>query len=92
MPSISDACQRFDSGSQVFSDGGYPFHAVRYLWRPKVPWYETIHSTSYSSSAPIKSGGGLEKFGPCALVSLKEERREAWKMSCIFQVAGKRRW
>ena len=37
MPSISDACQRFDSGSQVFSNDGYPFHVVRYLWCPKYP-------------------------------------------------------
>ena len=63
-------CQRFDLGSQVFSDNGYPFHVVRYLQHPEVPWCETIRLTSYSSSVPIRSGGSFEKFGPCASVSL----------------------
>ena len=63
------ACQRFDSGSQMFSDDRYPFHVVRYLCHPKMP-YETICSTLYSFSVPIRSGGGFEKFGPCASVSL----------------------
>ena len=63
-------CLRFDSGSHVFSDDGYPFHAVRYFHCSEVPWCEIIHSTSYSSSVPIKSGGGLKKLGPCVSVSL----------------------
>ena len=67
---ISDACRRLDLGSQVFSDDGYPFHAVRYLQRSEVPRCETIQSTSYSSLVSIKSDGGLEKFEPCASVSL----------------------
>ena len=65
MPGISDACQRFDLGFQVFSDNGYPFHVVRYLQCPKVPQCEMICSISYSSLVPIRSGGGFEKFGPC---------------------------
>ena len=63
-------CLRFDSGSQVFSDNGYPFHAVRYFHHPEDPWCEIIHLTSYSSSVPIKSGGGFEKLGPCVSVFL----------------------
>ena len=63
-------CQRFDSGSQVFSNNGYPFHAVRYLRCPEVPWCEIICSTSYSSSVSIKLGGGFKKLGPCVSVSL----------------------
>ena len=70
MPSIFTACQRFDLGSQVFSDDGYPFHAVRYLRHPEVARCETICSSLYSSSVPIRSGGGFGKLGPCALVSL----------------------
>ena len=54
----------------MFSDEEYPFHAVRYLQHPVVPWRETTCSTSYSSLVPIRSGGGFEKLGPCALVSL----------------------
>ena len=92
MPRISDTCWRFDSSSQVFCDEGYPFHAVRYLQHPKVPKCKTICLTLYSSSVPIRSGRGFEKFGLCALVSLQEEGREAWNTSCIFQVAGKQRW
>ena len=63
-------CLRFDLGSHVFSDDGYPFHAVRYFRHPEDPWCEMIRSTSYSSSASIKSGGGFEKLGPCVSVSL----------------------
>ena len=63
-------CWRFDLGSQVFSDDGYPFHAVRYFHCPEGPWCEIICSTLYSSSAPIRSGGGFEKLGPCISVSL----------------------
>ena len=37
---------------------------------PEMPRCETIHSTSYYSLIPIRLGGGLEKFEPCALVSL----------------------
>ena len=62
-------CLRFDSGSQVFSNDGYPFHMVRYFCRPEDPWCEIICSTSYSSLVPIKSGGGFEKLGPCGSVS-----------------------
>ena len=69
MLSILGACWRFDSGSQIFSDDGYPFHMVRYLRRPEVPQCEIICSTLYSSLAPIRSGGGFEKLGPCASVS-----------------------
>ena len=54
----------------MFSDNRYPFHAVRYLQYSAVPQCETIHSTLYSSSVPIRSGEGFEKLGPCALVSL----------------------
>ena len=36
-------------------------------------------STSYSSSDPIKSGGGVEKLGPCVSVCLYGDRRVAWK-------------
>ena len=70
MPRISGACWRFDLGFQVFSEDRYPFHVVRYLQCPEVPQCETIHSTLYSSLVPIRSGGGFEKFEPCALVSL----------------------
>ena len=48
-------------------------------------------STLYSSSDPIKSGGGVEKLGPCALVCLYGDKREAWKTLWIFHVEGSRR-
>ena len=75
----------------MFSNDGYPFHTVRYFCRPKGPQCETIHLTLHSSLVPIKLGGGFEKLGPCISVSLKEERREAWKTSCTFQVEGRQR-
>ena len=84
-------CRRLDSGSQVFSNDGYPFHAVRYFRLPEGPQCEMICSTSYSSSVSIRSGGGFEKLGPCVSVSLWDERREAWKTLCIFHVEGRQR-
>ena len=45
-------------------------------------------STSYSSSDPIRVGGGVEKLGPCASVCLNRDNREAWNTSWIFQVEG----
>ena len=41
--------------------------------------WEMMVSTSYSSSDLIKSGGGVEKLGPCVSVCLYGDRREAWK-------------
>ena len=61
-------CQRFDSGSQVFSAEEYPFHVVRYNRRALGPLWERIASTSYSSSLSMMSGGGFRKEGPCASV------------------------
>ena len=55
---------RLLSGSQVFSDDGYPFHAVRYNLRVVGPLWERIASTSYSSSLSMTSGGGDENDGP----------------------------
>ena len=53
MSSISDMCWRFDSGSQVFSDEGYPFMQSGTCNVPKshdvkqsaqlyiLPWYQS---------------------------------------------------
>ena len=49
-------------------------------------------STLYSSSDPIRSGGGVEKLGPCVSVCLKGDSKEAWKTSCTFHVDGNQRW
>ena len=38
-------------------------------------------STSYSSSDPIRVGGGAEKLGPCVSVCLNGDRRLVWKTS-----------
>ena len=57
-------------GSHVFSVAEYPFQDTRYCLCPYVPQYERILSISYFSSPPIRSGGGLEKFGPCSGVFL----------------------
>ena len=60
------------AGSHVSSLGAYPFYWIRnwsFLFLPKYRWLQ-IDSTSYSSSPPIRSGGGWEKFGPCEGVSL----------------------
>ena len=56
--------QRLLSGSQVFSDEGYPFHAVRYNLQALGPLWERMASTSYSSSLSMTSGGGDENEGP----------------------------
>ena len=56
--------QRLLSGSQVFSDEGYPFHAVRYNLQVIGPLWERIASTSYSSSLSIMLGGRDENEGP----------------------------
>ena len=64
------ACCRFPSGSHVFSAAEYPFQDTRYYLHPCVLQCERILSILYSFSPPIRSGGGLEKFGPCSGVSL----------------------
>ena len=51
-------------GSHVFSDEGYPFHAVRYNLQALGPLWERMASTSYSSSLSMTSGGGDENEGP----------------------------
>ena len=56
--------RRLLSGSQVFSDEGYPFHAVRYNLRVVGPLWERIASTLYSSLLSMTSGGGDENNGP----------------------------
>ena len=48
----------------MFSDEGYPFHAVRYNLRVEGPLWERIASTSYSSSLSMTSGGRDENDGP----------------------------
>ena len=48
-------------------------------------------STLYSSSDPIRSGGGVEKLGPCVSVCLNGDSNEVWKTSWIFHVEGSRR-
>ena len=48
----------------MFSDEGYPFHAVRYNLQVVGPLWERIASTSYSSSLSMMSGGGDENKGP----------------------------
>ena len=85
------ACQRFNLGSQVFSDDKKPFHMVRYFCCPGDPLWEMILLTSYSSSDLIMIGGGDKKFGPCVVVSLYGDRRVAWNMSWIFHVSGSQR-
>ena len=72
----------------MFSEAGYPFHAVRYFLQPGEPLWDMMASTSYSSSDPIRVGGGVEKLGPCVSVCLNRERRPAWKTSWIFHVGG----
>ena len=56
--------QRFISGSHVFSNEGYPFHAVRYNLWALGPLWERMASTSYSSSLSMMSGGGDGNEGP----------------------------
>ena len=61
---ISSTCK----SSQLthwLSDSGYPFHLMRYCTLRPLPNFRDwrISSTSYSSSPPIRSGGGLVKFG-----------------------------
>ena len=55
---------RLISGSQVFSDKGYPSHAVRDNLRALGPLWERMASTSYSSLLSMMSGGGDENEGP----------------------------
>ena len=43
-------------------------------------------STLYSSSDPTRSGGSVEKLGPCMIVCLKGDSREAWKTLWTFHV------
>ena len=57
-------------GSHVFSAAEYPFQDTRYCLCPHILQCERILSISYSSSPPITSGGGLEKFSLCSRVSL----------------------
>ena len=61
-------CQRFDSGSQVFSAEEYPFHVVRYNRRALGPLWERMASTSYSFLLLMTSSGRFRKEGPCASV------------------------
>ena len=70
--------------------GEYPFQRTRYCFffqRPKDLSLRTL-STSHSGSPSSISGGGSRKLGPCCSVSLYGVRREAWKMSWIFQDGG----
>ena len=46
----------------MFSDEGYPFHAVRYNLQAVGPLWERI--ASYSSSLSMMSGGRDENEGP----------------------------
>ena len=64
------ALPRFLSGSQVSSAVEYPFHLIRKVRRLGFPLCPRTASTSYSSSPPIRSGGGWRKLGPCSDVSL----------------------
>ena len=48
----------------MFSAAEYPFQDTKYCLCPHVLQCEGILSISYSSSPLIRSGGGLEKFGP----------------------------
>ena len=57
-------------GFHIFSAAEYPFQDTRYCFCSRIPRCERILSISYSSSSPIRSGGGLEKFGPYSRVSL----------------------
>ena len=57
-------------GFHVFSAAEYPFQDIRYCLHPYVPWCERILSILYSSSPPVRSGRGLEKFSPCSGVFL----------------------
>ena len=66
---ISSELDRFLSGSHVSSLDPYSFHLTRYSIPFPFRQCVRIVSTSYSSSVPINSGGGLMKLGPCSSVS-----------------------
>ena len=77
-----------DSGSQLFSDDGYPSHFTRYLLLVPLPRCEMMASTSYSSWLSMMSGGGNANAGPWVSVSWYGDNREVWNTGCIFQVTG----
>src|SRR6266702_4578177 len=63
--------------THLLSKSGYPFHLIRYCNLHLLPNCQEsrIFLTLYSSSLSIKSGGGLEQFGPWMAISWYGVRR-----------------
>src|SRR6266702_491064 len=63
--------------THLLSKSGYPLHLIRYCNLHLLPNCQEsrIFLTLYSSSLSIKSGGGLEQFGPWMAISWYGVRR-----------------
>src|ERR1700738_2912853 len=85
----SFALAKQSSGSQAFSSVGYSFHLTRYWSFLRCKQESRTSSPSYSSSSPIRLGGGGGSFlWDSNAGGMYGFKRASLKTGCTFQDDG----